>query len=220
MVANIAKAHKKEKKLKIKTWYSNRYQLVVIQRNLMLLFTGLSLICVVSGVLFLRFITSSKSLEPYVIEIEKKSGVATIVDQNTSYKYTSDEMMKRYHVNKFIHAFLGYDYDSYKKDNDLVRLLSSSSVYNKFKAVTKPSELGPSTSINVRIKSAKFKGTIVKVRLVMQKIINGVESFSDKEINIRFIFSPSIELSKEDRLLNPLGFQVVKFDITDEIYSF
>ncbi len=61
-------AVEKKSKLKLKSWYANRYQMIVVQRNILLIFTLASMIAVTVAVIFVRNIMASKSLEPYVIE--------------------------------------------------------------------------------------------------------------------------------------------------------
>ena len=76
----------KKSKLKIKSWYSNRYQIVVVQRNILLLFTIVSMLSVAVSVIFVKNIMSSKSLEPYVIEVEKKKYPALLENKPLKHK--------------------------------------------------------------------------------------------------------------------------------------
>ena len=85
----------KKSKSKIKSWYSNRYQIVVVQRNILLLFTLVSMFSVAISIIFVKTIMSSKSLEPYVIEVEEKTGIATVVDQISA--RIVGEVMGKYH---------------------------------------------------------------------------------------------------------------------------
>jgi type IV secretion system protein VirB8 len=106
----------KKTKLRVKSWYSNRYQIVVVQRNILLLFTLVSMFSVAVAVIFVKNIMSSKSLEPYVIEVEEKTGIATVVDQLTAQTFTGDQMIRKYFINEFVHAATGYDPKTYKQD--------------------------------------------------------------------------------------------------------
>ena len=64
---------KSNAKNKLKSWYSSRYQIVVVQRNILLVFTIIAMVAVGVAVIFVKQLTSSKSLDPYVIEIEEKT---------------------------------------------------------------------------------------------------------------------------------------------------
>lgn len=212
----------KKHKTKIKSWYSNRYQIVVVQRNILLLFTLVSMFSVAVAVIFVKNVTSSKSLEPYVIEVEQKTGIATVVDQLTSQTFTGDQMIRKYFINEFVHAANGYDPKTYRKDVEKVRLLSSAAIYSDFRNRINPRSLGTDVEIDVRIKSIQFiDSNTVQIRIteVSTSANDSKSQTKDKVITMGFYFAPQINLSMEERLINPLGFQVNKYLIADELFT-
>jgi type IV secretion system protein VirB8 len=212
----------KKTKLKIKSWYSNRYQIVVVQRNILLLFTLISMFSVAVAVIFVKNIMSSKSLEPYVIEVEQKSGIATIVNQMTAQNFTGDQMIRQYFINEFIHAASGYDPKTYKMDVDKVRLLSVPGVYADFRNRINARELGADSRIEIRVKSIQFTDSnTAQIRIVRQVSLAGGNSKTiDEVITMGFYFSPNMTLNLEERLINPLGFQVNRYAITEEVFNY
>ena len=212
----------KKSKLKIKSWYSNRYQIVVVQRNILLLFTVISMFSVAVAVIFVKNVMSSKSLEPYVIEVESKSGIATVVDQLTSQNFTGDQVIRKYFINQFIHAASGYEPKTYKQDVDKVRLFSIPGIYGEFRNRINARELGTESQIDVRIKSIQFTDSNnAQIRIVKQTNLQGVDPVTvDQVISMGFYFSPNMQLSMEERLINPLGFQVNKYMIADEVFNY
>jgi type IV secretion system protein VirB8 len=214
----------KKTKLKIKSWYSNRYQIVVVQRNILLLFTLVSMFSVAVAVIFVKNVMSSKSLEPYVIEVEEKTGIATVVDQLTSQNFTGDQMIRKYFINEFIHAASGYDPRNYKMDVDKVRLFSIPGIYSDFRGRINARELGPDARIDIRIKSIQFTDpNTAQVRIVQQSstVENDYNAKTkDQVITLGFYFSPEMNLTMEERLINPLGFQVNKYLIADEVFNY
>lgn len=219
----VEKKNKQKKaKLKVKSWYSNRYQIVVVQRNILLLFTLVSMFSVAVAVIFVKNVMSSKSLEPYVIEVEEKSGVATVVDQLTSKDFTGNEIMRRYFINQFVHAASGYDPKTYNQDKNKVRLFSSSSIYSSYRNRIQPRKLGVDAKIQVRIKSVQFTSqNSAQVRIVQQfSSKESKASIKNQILTINFAYSPSMKLNMEDRLINPIGFQVSQYLIADEIFDY
>ncbi len=207
----------KEKK---KSWYYSRYQSVVVQRNILLMFALLSMIAVTVSVVFVRTVTASKSLDPYVIEIEEKTGVPVVVEQLSKQYLTGNQMIIRYFLNQYIHASSGYDARLYRQSIDGVRLLSTPGVYVDFRRRIRPKDLGNGASIKVRIKSIQFPGpNTAQVRLL--KVVSGDNSDRtiNELINIEFRFA-ELALSAEERMINPLGFQVGRYLITEEIYEY
>jgi type IV secretion system protein VirB8 len=212
----------KKTKSKIKSWYSNRYQIVVVQRNILLLFTLISMFSVAVAVIFVKNVMSSKSLEPYVIEVEEKTGIATVVDQLTAQNFTGDQMIRKYFINAFIHAASGYEPKTYKQDVEKVRLFSVPGVYSDFRNRINARELGPDSHIDVRIKSVQFTdGNNAQIR-IMRQISDGSSDvkIKDEIITFGFYFVPEMNLTMEERLINPLGFQVNKYMIADEVFTY
>ena len=212
----------KKSKLKIKSWYSNRYQIVVVQRNLLLLFTLVSMLSVAVAVIFVKNIMSSKSLEPYVIEVEEKTGVATMVSQLTSQNFTGDQAIRKYFINEFIHAASAYDAKTYKADVEKVRLFSTPSIFSDFRSRINPRDLGVDQKIDVRIKSVQFTdNNTAQIRLVQQldNPASNAPKLQDQVITMNFYFS-DIQLTMEERLINPLGFQVSKYLIAEEVFNY
>jgi type IV secretion system protein VirB8 len=207
---------------KLKSWYSNRYQIVLVQRNILLVFTVISAISLSVAVVFVKTMISSKSLEPYVIEVDAKTGAATVVQQLSSENFTGNQMMQRYFVNKFIQAASGYDPKNYRQTADEVRVLSTPPIYNDYKNRINPWQLGAKTQINIRIKSLMFKDSSnVQVRTSKQVIREeGGSETKDEVINVSFYFAPEVNLTMEERMINPLGFQVTRYEVAEEIFSY
>jgi len=212
----------KKTKTKIKSWYSNRYQIVVVQRNVLLLFTLVSMFSVAVAVIFVKNVMSSKSLEPYVIEVEEKTGIATVVDQLTAQNFTGDQAIRKYFINSFIHAASGYNPRTYKEDAVKMRLFSTPGIYSDFRNRINARQLGTGTQIDVRIKSIQFtSANSAQIRLARQITTDGSEpKIVDEVIAFGFYFSPEMGLSMEERLINPLGFQVNNYTITEEVFSY
>ncbi len=215
-----SEATHKKNKLRIKSWYSNRYQIIVVQRNILLLFTLVSMFSVAIAVIFVKNIMSSKSLEPYVIEVEEKTGIATVVNQLTAQNFTGDQMIRKYFINQYIHAASGYDPRTYKEDTEKVRLFSAAQIYTEYRNNVK--DLGPEARVDVRIKSVQFPDSnTAQIRILKQIDLPDQDlKTKDQIITMNFYFSPEVNLSNEERLINPLGFQVGKYLVADEVFNY
>lgn len=212
-----------DNKTKVKSWYSNRYQIVVVQRNILLLFTLVSMFSVAIAVIFVKNIMSSKSLEPYVIEIESKTGVATVVDQMTAQQFTGDRMINQYFINQFVHASIGYNPKTYKDDREKVRLFSVPAVYADFRNRINPRVLGANSVIQVRIKSVQFlpEPGKAQIRVARQINLEGSDPKTvDEIITMGFFFAPNSKLTIEERLINPLGFQINEYIVAEENFKY
>lgn len=216
------KTENKNQKFKIKSWYSNRYQIVVVQRNILFVFAILSVISMTVAIMFVHYVVSNKSLEPYVIEVEEKTGVPTVVDQLTTKTLTGDEAVKKYFLNQFIMAAIAYDPKTYPQDVEKVRLLSTASVYGNFRDRIKYKDLGVDSKIDVRIKSIQFPSQNTAQVRILRTIDKKGDPVVNKDevLNITFYFTSTTVLTMEERLINPLGFQVTNLLISEEIFQY
>ncbi len=218
--ATTKAAKKSTQKFKIKSLYSNRYQIVVIQRNILLFLATLLMVAMTASTVFVKFVVSSKSIEPYVIELEEKSGIPTIVDQLTSQTLTADESVRKYFINQFIKAAVGYNPKTYKQDAEIVRLLSTQTVYSNFRSRINPRKLGTDSRISFRIKSIKFlDSSTAQIRILRNTTMSGGGGSKSEVISMNFYFT-NLTLTAEERLINPLGFQVTNLSITEEIFEY
>jgi type IV secretion system protein VirB8 len=210
---------KKQKEVKVKSWYYDRYIMVIAQRNILLFMVIISLLAIALSMLFVKYVTASKSLEPYVVEIEEKTGIATVVDTVSVKKYTDDKITKEYFINQFITSLKSYNTKTYNADREMVRLLSSadSKVFDEYKSAMNPNKLGARSNITVKIKSIIFTSdNNAQIRTLQSGSADGESITKHEMIEISFDFFPEMNLSYRERMINPFGFQVLQYSSIEE----
>jgi type IV secretion system protein VirB8 len=231
MVQN--KKKKTKKTLSSHNWYTDRYSMAIYQRNFLMLFLLATVFAMFMGMVYINLISQKKTVAPFVVEIEEKSGIPTVVDQKTKSEYTSKEAIHNFFVYKYVRARENYDYRDYLYNFfTVVRVLSSGQVFKEFyRQTNKRSEDSPintygrKTRVDAKIKSVidittsadKAKAiTATQVRLLLQHIEkNRLVKEEHKVIIMKYKFK-NLNLEFEERLVNPLGFQVIFYTINDE----
>ena len=95
----------KEESIEVKkNWYADRYQTVIVQRNFLALITITALAGIIFSVLSVVKISTSKTIEPFVIEIEDKTGITNVIRPLQQEKYAYDETIRRYFLTIYITA--------------------------------------------------------------------------------------------------------------------
>ena len=218
-------AYKKEN-LKLRTWYSNRYQVVLVQKKLLSFFSIFSIATVVIAVIFVKQFTESKSFEPYVIELEEKTGVMTVVENLNGSNLIADEAVKRSYIFSFLNVAEGYNYVTFNKDRKTLLLFSSGNVYkqlyNKYSIRNETSivnSLIEKGTKDIKIKSILFNTpTIATVRFIVYNTrpskLYPAEVHKIAEIQFQFV---DMKLNTDDRYINPLGFQVIKYTVGEDL---
>ena len=212
--------------LKLRSWYSNRYQIVLVQKKILSFFSIFSIATVVIAVIFVKQFTESKSFEPYVIELEEKTGVMNVVENLNGSKLVADEAVKRSYLYSFLKVAEGYNYVTFNEDRKMLLLFSTGGVYrqlydkysirNEKSIVNVLKEKG---TMSIKIKSMLFNTpTIATIRFVVVNTRPTKEypAETHKIAEIHFQFA-DMKLNTEDRYLNPLGFQVVKYIVGNDI---
>jgi type IV secretion system protein VirB8 len=208
----------------LKNWSDDRYQSTVIQRNLLLLLLIVCFVLIIISLTTIRYLKNTQSIDPFVIEIEKKSGIPTVVEPLSIKTYSADEAIRRYFVMKYIRAREEYYSGTFNRNfNDVLRVLSSSDVYysdyrSKF-GYNNPSSpynlYGSSSYRTVGLKSIIFpSATSAQVRITLT-VAGQINLVMNKIIYMEFDYF-NLNMSEADRLINPLGFQVTLYRINDE----
>lgn len=220
---------KKSGEAKPKNWYQDRYESVVIQRNILALIAVLSLLGSAASVFAVATLTGSKTFEPFIIQIEKKTGIVTTLKRNSTEEYTGQESIKRYFLVQYVRAREGFDMTDFQYNSRLIRFMSNSDVFDEYKRYINP-QLNPQSPANVptgfkkivKIKSISFidpQKKKAQVRIVIEDLNaqGQAQGKSNKICIIDFDFLPNLSLSGEDRYINPLGFIVKSYRIDSDV---
>jgi type IV secretion system protein VirB8 len=215
---------------KIKTWYSNRYQSVLIQRNILFLFALIAMFSVAIAVLFVRQVLSSKTLEPYVIELDKNTGMTNLLQQPNNSNLgmpvagagNEFSSLEKYFLNEFVHAYFSFDKSSYPQKKEKIRLFSTPNINSGFLSKVNPETFKEGT-IEARVKSINKQASNKAVLTVIKQVSNipGIPSGRKiEEVTIEFNFYPDDKVfTPEERLINPLGFEVSGLEIKEKLYE-
>ncbi|APR97951.1 VirB8 family type IV secretion system protein [Wolbachia endosymbiont of Folsomia candida] len=206
-------------------WNSSRYSTVAAQRNVLLLFALILLAAISISILAIFKISTNSTIEPFVIEIEKKSGIVQLVDPVTVKQYSANEVLNNYFITEYIKARevfdpYHYNYNYYTK----VRLFSSSGVYNEFRNYIRSQNLDDLFNLYSDFVKNEFKvrsiqklgNDALQVRFTIEFTRKDGSSTRKNKIVIMSYRYASLEMDDQQRYINPLGFQVISYRVDDE----
>lgn len=221
----------------VQTWFEDRYQTVLVQRNILLLFLVFALVSVLFAIVSVTQIATSKTLEPFIIEIEDKTGITTMVRPYDREYFSSNDALRRYFLMKYLTAREAYNaFDYHYNYYTIVRLLSSGEVYSAFRRSisadnpNSPISYGDKIQRSLKIKSitflpppprtgkenAQYRPSITaQIRyIVVETGQRGGEKHRIATINFDFY---DLKMTQDERYINPLGFQVIGFRVDEEV---
>lgn len=210
-------------------WYQDLYQSVKISRNRWFLIGVIALILTGIEGLALVFLTPLKTVEPYVLQVDNKSGITTVLKplrENQENVLTEEEAVTKSFIVKYVIARETYDPQDLNRNYDLVRLMSSGDEAGKFnESVANGNPKSPveryktNTARTVKISSVSFldqKKKTAQVRFMTTEVTRNEtkEDYWVAILTFRYINAP---MDENDRLNNPLGFQVISYRVDQEI---
>jgi type IV secretion system protein VirB8 len=208
------------------SWNKDLYGKTIVQRNLLFIMTLLLTLALAIALIWIQITNSESNIKPFVIEIDKKTGVATTIEPLTVSEYSANLAVVRSLIINYIRD--REEYNSALFDNnffDKVRVFSAPNVYYNYKNAfgkNNPQSpynlLGKTGFSKVKWKSIIFpKAGTAQIRITLQ-----IYGSNDKilEVNkiilMAFEFNEALQLNEEERLINPLGFNVTLYQIEDE----
>lgn len=221
----------KSKKSSFGSWYQDNYSAAILQRNI---FFGLFVIAFVGiiiafGVFFA--VNKMQKLEPFIVEIEKKTGIVSVVNQSTVKNFAANDAINNYFIVKFLRLWEIFDNENYKYNYYTeLRLFSAPDVFNQFLSfirLSSPSspinlyQNNPITEGDVRIRSIQYieEGN-AQVRFTTQIKTKQSQRYGETEeksyiATIKFAYN-DLKINENERYINPLGFQVMTYKKTEE----
>jgi len=215
----ITKEEKEKKIAKEKNWYRDKYQTIVVQRNIFAVVTIVSMFSSLFAVFTVQQLTPLKSVEPFVIQVDEKSGLTEIVDPSADQKRTADENLNNYFLWQYVKARETLDTIDGATRANIVRVMSDPGVNAQYiqamykmrdqQSVTRVLRNATVTYLNENNKN------VAQVRFQMNEMYGVINTDLNKIATIEFAYH-KLSLTREERLLNPLGFQVIKYRIDEE----
>lgn len=209
----------------IKNWYKDRYQNALVWRNILAVTTLVALGVTLVSVLAVYQLTPLKSVEPFVIQVDSKTGITQVVNPLTAKELTGNEAIANYFIAQYIRARESYDAADIQYNQDVVRLMSEPrKVYGAYLEEAAPespnspfNRLGKDGTRTVRIKSiTPLDSTTVQVRISVDERTREASAQLQKIVLLAYEYV-NLDLNPDQRFINPLGFIVTSYRVDDEV---
>ena len=142
-----------------KNWYRDKFETVRQQRDVLAATTLLSLLFSAGAVFTVMWLTPYKSVEPFVIQIDEKTGIVQRVDPVTRTEFTSNEAIDRFFVAQYVRARETYIPQVFAYNYNIIRVMSDRFTFNQYKQYVGESNPESPASLLKRdgIRTVKFK---------------------------------------------------------------
>jgi type IV secretory pathway component VirB8 len=206
-----------------RSWYQDKAFAITAQRNTLFVFCIILFASVIFSLVAIKAIVEKKGVEPYVVRVSDQDQIPISVNITDVLKYVNtNQQVVEYFLIQYVNLRESYNFYTYNYDyNFVVKRMSAKDVYKDFleqatSQVINP--LGRTGSVDIIIKqmSIDAKAGMAIIRISKRLTQNGsVRSILNYQIKMRYNFN-TFGLSYSDIILNPLGLQVVFYEISQE----
>lgn len=226
-----AKNSKKVGKWQEKNWYRDRFETVRLQRNVCVAFMFSFIIISVVLVIALTNLTPLKTVEPFVIRVDEKSGRTQIVQALTDRQIKSENNLIRYFVWEYIQSRESFHLATYQENYRKVSLMTDRQILEDFMKHYRSTNsenyfnvYGDSGKRTVEVESISFlpdnnqriTGRVALVDVeVTSEDKNRVVSKFQQRITVHFTTEQKA-VAPRNLYLNPIGFVVKEYTVTDK----
>lgn len=209
------------------SWEAERYVEANKSKKLAWRVTWFAMLIALSACLGVAALTPLKTVEPFVVRVDNSTGMVDIVTALTTEKTNYDEAINKYFINKYI-----VNRESYSPNQDtrnhmyyIVGLMSNDSISSKYAEYYNPryneeaplKVYGETASVEVNIKNISFVAKNLALIRFTKTVRRGTEKIASHWIATMEFTYLSGQMSANDRLINPLGFQCTDYRIDPEI---
>lgn len=174
-----------------------------------------------------------KTIEPLVIRVDNNTGVVDVIsvlaETDGEVKQSAQEVLDKYWLNQYIRHREGYEWDTRDYDRHVVGLLSAPNIQQDYAAYTDPRQnpqapvvvYGQNTKVKTRVKAISFINSGeyvdgVKRVTALVRYTKEVERIGERTptthwaATMTFLYRAA-SMKINDRLINPMGFQVIGY---------
>jgi len=188
--------------------------------------TGGSMLIAVLAMAAVNGLIPLKTVEPFVLRVDNNTGATDIVTSVRDIKNIKyDEAIDKFWLSQYVRYREGYDWWTVQAGYDASMLMSSGQIQNDigafFESAAAPHKvLRDRARVDIRIISISFFDNTAQIRFEKRvKFLSADQSNAPAPqrmlatIGYKYVNKP---ITEKDRLVNPLGFQVMSYRVDPE----
>jgi type IV secretion system protein VirB8 len=171
-------------------------------------------------------LTPLKTAVPYVIRVDNNTGAVDVATAIDNAKADYGQAVDKYFLAKFVRNRESYDWETIQSMNDTVKLMADGNVFEEYSRNINNKTTSPlyllrdQNKVMVRVLSVSFIDKVAQVRFI--KFVQRADGSDATEYaksswiaTIAYDYNKKVSL-ESDRLINPLGFEVISYRVDAE----
>ena len=209
-------------------WHKDHNAFVAMQRNFFVMLSIVSMLGVIFAMIVIKSMVEKNAIEPYVISVNNADKMPIAIPSQSVKEYASANVpVIEYFIVKYIKSREGYDFATFKSETiTTTRVMSTSEVYQTFRKFVINNEknnpevlFGQDSRVEVVIKNIAHnpKESIANIRLAkkVNSSFGEEKAISHFQVKLHYKLETN-EMTAGEMQINPLGFQVDSYTLTEE----
>ncbi len=208
-----------------RTWDEDRLRAAERSRRLAWAAAGVMAVLATSAVLAVAMLTPLKTVEPYVVRVDRTTGaVEVMTGLSRSRSVTYEEAVTKSFLATYVRARESWLPPAAEANFRQVSIMSTPDEQQRWAALFRPSNpqspqlvYGPAADVQATVRAITFVAPrVASVRFHRSVRVGGQLTESDWIATLSFAYAKA-PMSEADRLRNPLGFQVASYRADPEV---
>lgn len=184
-------------------------------------------ICTVSIMAFLVALLNRTEPEPVVLKVDNETGATTILRSMRDAQDKYGEVVDKYWLATYVRNREGYDWYTISESFEATKLMSMDNVFSEYAKKVQAANsalvvLKEHGKVGIKITSIAFTGNLAQVRFTSEKLSSSGENQDSSPVQkwlatISYQFKPTGRMTEQERLVNPLGFNVISYRVDPEV---
>lgn len=186
--------------------------------------SGISLVMTAAAIGAVFILTPLKTVEPYVIQVDKTTGQTDIIYALKEKQISKDEAMDRYWLKNYVIFRESYDWYNVQTNYDTTMMFSGDNERRQiaafFDSNNAPYKVFKNDyRIDIKITAISYVGDLAQVRF--ERKMRDLRDTSKEPVTQKLIATIGYEyigtkVPQDERLINPLGFKVGSYKVDVE----
>lgn len=167
-----------------------------------------------------------KETQPYVIKVDKSTGMTDILSIASAKDIPVDEMQDKYWLSQYVRSRESYDYRTVENDFIKTREMSTTNTFEPYAKLFEGKQsldktLGDNKRVVIELQSVVPNGNGIATIRFIKRVIDNANGLEESKTlwtaTLGYEYQPTFKVDEANRIVNPFGFKVTSYRVDQEM---
>ena len=167
-----------------------------------------------------------KETQPYVIKVDKSTGMTDILSIASAKDIPVDEMQDKYWLSQYVRSRESYDYRTVENEFIKTREMSTTNTFEPYAKLFEGKQsldktLGDNKRVVIELQSVVPNGNGIATVRFIKRVIDNANGLEESKTlwtaTLGYEYQPTFKVDEANRIVNPFGFKVTSYRVDQEM---